>query len=91
MSADLDLALRLADEADAISLPRYRTELTIETKPDLTPVTEADRAVEAEIRRMLASERPRGLLVLDHLQGHPTPKPPTGAEIRDGQVYRWRR
>jgi hypothetical protein len=29
--------------------------------------------------------------VLDHLQGHPTPKPPTGAEIRDGQVYRWRR
>ena len=58
MSADLDLALRLADAADAISLPRYRTELVIETKPDLTPVTEADRAVEAEIRRMLASERP---------------------------------
>ena len=58
MSADLDLALRLADAADAISLPRYRTELVIETKPDLTPVTEADRAVEAEIRRLLASERP---------------------------------
>jgi histidinol-phosphatase len=58
VSADLDLALRLADAADAISLPRYRTELVIETKPDLTPVTEADRAVEAEIRRMLASERP---------------------------------
>jgi histidinol-phosphatase len=58
MSPDLDLALRLADAADAISLPRYRTELTIETKPDLTPVTEADRAVEAEIRRMLADERP---------------------------------
>jgi histidinol-phosphatase len=58
VSADLDLALRLADAADAISLPRYRTELAIETKPDLTPVTEADRAVEAEIRRMLASERP---------------------------------
>jgi histidinol-phosphatase len=58
VSADLDLALRLADAADAISLPRYRTELVIETKPDLTPVTEADRAVEAEIRRLLASERP---------------------------------
>ena len=58
MSADLDLALRLADAADAVSLPRYRTELVIETKPDLTPVTEADRAVEAEIRRLLASERP---------------------------------
>jgi histidinol-phosphatase len=58
VSADLDLALRLADAADAISLARYRTELAIETKPDLTPVTEADRAVEAEIRRLLASERP---------------------------------
>ena len=29
--------------------------------------------------------------LLDHLQGHPTPKPPTEVEIRDGQVYRWRR
>lgn len=29
--------------------------------------------------------------VLDHLRGHPTPKPPTDVEIRDGQVYRWRR
>ena len=29
--------------------------------------------------------------VLDHLRGHPTPKPPTSVEIKDGQVYRWRR
>jgi hypothetical protein len=29
--------------------------------------------------------------VLDHLRGHPTPKPPREVEIRDGQVYRWRR
>jgi histidinol-phosphatase len=58
VSADLDLALRLADAADAISLPRFRSGLTIETKPDLTPVTEADRAVEAELRRLLADERP---------------------------------
>lgn len=29
--------------------------------------------------------------VLDHLQGHPTPKPPIEVEVRDGQVYRWRR
>jgi len=63
VSADLDLALRLADAADAISLPRYRTELVIETKPDLTPVTEADRAVEAEIRRLLASERPNDAIL----------------------------
>ena len=58
MSADLELARRLADAADAISLPRFRTGLAIETKPDLTPVTEADRAVETELRRILAEERP---------------------------------
>ena len=58
MSPDLALALRLADAADAISLPRFRSGLAIETKADLTPVTEADRAVERELRRLLADERP---------------------------------
>jgi histidinol-phosphatase len=58
VSADLELALRLVDVADAISLPHFRSGLAIETKPDLTPVTEADRAVEAELRRILAEERP---------------------------------
>jgi histidinol-phosphatase len=58
LTADLELALRLADAADAISLPHFRSGLAIETKPDLTPVTEADRAVEAEMRRLLESERP---------------------------------
>ena len=57
VSADLELALRLADAADAISLPRFRSGLVVETKPDLTPVTEADRAVEAELRRILGDER----------------------------------
>jgi histidinol-phosphatase len=58
LSADLALALRLADAADAISLPHFRSGLTVETKADLTPVTEADRAVERELRRLLAVERP---------------------------------
>jgi histidinol-phosphatase len=58
MSDDLELARRLADAADAISLPRFRSGLTVETKPDLTPVTEADRAVEAELRRILGEEHP---------------------------------
>jgi histidinol-phosphatase len=57
LSPDLELALRMGDAADAISLPHFRSGLTIETKPDLTPVTEADRAVEVELRRMLAAER----------------------------------
>ncbi len=29
--------------------------------------------------------------VLDHLAGHPTPRPPTDVEVREGQLYRWRR
>jgi histidinol-phosphatase len=58
LSSDLELAFRLADAADAISLPRFRSGLAVETKPDLTPVTEADRGVEAEIRRILGAERP---------------------------------
>jgi histidinol-phosphatase len=55
---DLALALELADAADAMSLARFRTGIAFETKPDLTPVTEADRAVEAELRTRLAQERP---------------------------------
>lgn len=59
MSADLQLALSLADVADAISLPRFRAaDLRVETKPDSTPVTDADRAVERALRERLARERP---------------------------------
>ena len=59
MSPDLALALALADAADAISLGRFRaSDLLVETKPDRTPVTEADRAVEEAIRERLAVERP---------------------------------
>jgi histidinol-phosphatase len=64
MSADLDLALRLADTADAISLASFRArDLVVETKPDRTPVTEADRAVEAELRTVLALERRRDAIL----------------------------
>jgi histidinol-phosphatase len=63
LSDDLELARRLADAADAISLPRFRSGLAIETKPDLTPVTEADRAVEAELRRILQEERPEDAIL----------------------------
>ena len=56
---DLALALELADLADSITLGRYQADdLLIETKPDLTPVTEADRAVEQAIRARLAQVRP---------------------------------
>jgi histidinol-phosphatase len=59
LAADLDLALRLADTADRISLGHFRDrELHVETKPDRSPVTEADLAVERALRETLASERP---------------------------------
>ena len=55
----LALAHSLADAADAITMARFRADdLVVETKPDLTPVTEADRAVEAMIRDRLARDRP---------------------------------
>ena len=64
LTADLQLAQRLADAADAISKDRYQSlDLVIETKPDLTPVTDADKAVETKIRRILAVERPDDLIV----------------------------
>jgi histidinol-phosphatase len=56
---DLELALELAGVADAITMARFRAEdLVVETKPDLTPVSEADRAVERAMREHLASRRP---------------------------------
>ncbi|KRE29553.1 inositol monophosphatase family protein [Agromyces sp. Soil535] len=56
---DLDLALELADLADTVSLGRFRAvDLDVRTKPDRTPVTEADLAVERLIRDRLAEARP---------------------------------
>jgi len=55
---DLALAHALADLADAITLDRYQAQdLVIATKPDNTPVTDADRAVETAIREALATHR----------------------------------
>jgi histidinol-phosphatase len=59
VNADLAFAMALADAADRISLSRFRADdLLVETKPDMTPVTEADRAVETALRDRIAAERP---------------------------------
>ncbi|MFE7797878.1 histidinol-phosphatase [Nocardia sp. NPDC057440] len=58
-SSDLELALRLADEADAITRARFGAlDLKVDSKPDLTPVSDADLAVEKAIRQVLGQERP---------------------------------
>ena len=55
VDAQLALALELADLADAITVGRFRAhDLVVETKPDLTPVSEADHAVERAVRERLA-------------------------------------
>ncbi|GGL01632.1 histidinol-phosphatase [Mangrovihabitans endophyticus] len=57
---DLALAHLLADTADTISTARFRAlDLHVESKPDLTPVSDADTAVESAIRSTLARARPR--------------------------------
>ena len=57
--ADVALALRLADAADEITTARFgAVDLQVESKPDLTPVSDADRSVEQAIRSDLATERP---------------------------------
>ncbi len=57
--ADLALALELADLADAATLPRFRAaDLAVSAKPDLTPVSDADRAAEVAARRRLEEARP---------------------------------
>jgi len=56
---DLSLALAMAADADLISLDRYRSlDLVVTTKPDLTPVTDADRAVERMLRERIEASRP---------------------------------
>ncbi len=56
---DLSLAHLLADTADAISTARFRAiDLHVTAKPDLTPVSDADTAVERAIRQTLARDRP---------------------------------
>jgi len=57
---DLRLAHVLADQADSITMARFKaSDLKVSAKPDLTEVTDADTAVEDAIRAMLGRTRPR--------------------------------
>ncbi|HET7667114.1 MAG TPA: histidinol-phosphatase [Mycobacterium sp.] len=56
---DVALALQLADRADAVTMERFGAlDLHVDTKPDLTPVTDADRSVETALRETLSQQRP---------------------------------
>lgn len=59
LADDLAFAQCMADVADSLAMSRFRAaDLIVETKPDLTPVSEADRAVERALRDLIAAERP---------------------------------
>ena len=56
---DIELLQVLANAADDISLARFRAlDLVVEAKPDRTPVTDADKAVEGKLRELLKLYRP---------------------------------
>lgn len=56
--ADIELAQRLADAAGAAIRPYFRADYGLETKDDASPVTLADKAAEAAMRRLIVAERP---------------------------------
>ncbi|NED63237.1 histidinol-phosphatase, partial [Streptomyces sp. SID10244] len=59
ISDDLELALSLADSADALTTERFgAVDLRVDDKPDLTPVSDADLACETMVRQRLAARRP---------------------------------
>src|SRR5260370_25280849 len=63
MTDDLELALTLADEADALTMSHFRTSFTVRTKADRTPVTEVDEGVERLLSERLARVRPDDAIV----------------------------
>jgi histidinol-phosphatase len=74
VSEDLRLAWELADAADEITMARFRADdLVVDTKPDMTPVSEADRAVEQRVRGLLAQRRPGDALLGEEFGGDALP------------------
>ncbi|MBV9088944.1 MAG: histidinol-phosphatase [Mycobacteriaceae bacterium] len=67
---DLALALELADEADSLTMLRYGAQdLQVHSKPDMSPVTDADNDVEATLRRNLGSHRAEDSVYGEELGG----------------------
>lgn len=65
---DLRLAHVIADQVDALTMSRFRAvDLRVETKPDATPVSDADRDAEELVRAQLSRARPRDAVVGEEL------------------------
>jgi histidinol-phosphatase len=82
LASDLDLALRLADAADEVSMSHFTGEpVATEAKADGSPVTLADPAVERRVAELVAAERP-GDVVLGEEVGTIPPANGTGGPTR---------
>ncbi|OWM44233.1 histidinol-phosphatase [Corynebacterium diphtheriae] len=67
---DLDFALQLADAADAITLARFAaSDLKVSSKPDMTPVSDADIATERELRDLIAQRFPEDAILGEEFGG----------------------
>jgi histidinol-phosphatase len=72
LEEELAFAHELADAADVISMDRFRArDLVVNAKPDLSPVTEADRGIEQLIRDLVASHRPSHAVLGEEFGGDP--------------------
>ena len=70
---DLAFALELADAADAITLERFEaTDLHIDSKPDMTPVSDADTSTEQRLRALIEAQRPADAIVGEEFGGEAT-------------------
>jgi histidinol-phosphatase len=75
--------------ADALTVARFRAhDLHVETKPDLTPVSEADRAVEVAIRDRLAVARPGDGILGEEFGTTESPDSERG-DSEPGAAVRW--
>jgi histidinol-phosphatase len=89
LAADLGLAQQLADAADEITVARFgAADLRVDAKPDLTPVTDADRAVEQALRAVLSAQRPADA-VLGEEFGADGDAGDTRTAGADGTARRW--
>lgn len=70
LTDNLLLALELADAADRITMRYFQSDrLVIDTKPDMTPVTQADKEAEQAIRRILEEKRPEHAVLGEEFGG----------------------
>ena len=70
LTSELAVAHRLADAARDAIRPRFRQPIDIERKGDASPVTEADRAAEEAMRRILMAEYPQDSVLGEEFGEH---------------------